>query len=90
MPARPFFRVNVSASTTNIAPPLLNSGELFLYEDARETFSVGPFIKTKSGGSDQQQQQEIVLNVVANRGTVTLVTHENLQEKNVSNGYDTT
>jgi len=95
LPARPAFRVTISATNTNIAPKLLNSGDFFLYENGqRETFNTGPYMPPKDrvqkpgeGANVGTSSQAVpVLNVVANQGNVTVVINEATAKRDFSNG----
>ncbi len=105
LPPKPPFRVTISATTTNIAPQLLNSGDFYkrFDDDAsasasatseRENFNTGPYQSASKGeGADQSSSSEElvnncgadnprapVLNIVANRGSVTVVIKESTRK----------
>ncbi len=99
LPPRPPFRVTISATTTNIAPKLLNSGDFYKRFDEgfgrgengeRENFNTGPYLssssssaKAEKGGREDElvnggtgEVRAPVLNIVANRGSVTVIVNE--------------
>ncbi len=86
IPQNAKFRIQASASRTNISPKLLNSGEIFLSEQTGHETFVTHAIQSRDVLSTLENLPTLTL--FAANGSVNINVTESEEQKSVVEGYD--